>query len=158
MGIYHHHHHHHHHHIIILCHLPNSQCSETYLEPHVSGISFDLLTTTTLTTSSLKTPRTSLLPVGKSTSNHGVQAKSRQSGPNDDQEGRVVKLTYTSQGTSTRILTVWSVIVTHITSHNSQMEAEARATHDRTLSTINNLTSAIARCRPVAIVLVLPCY
>ena len=59
-----------------------------------AGISFDLLTTSTLTTSSLKTPRTSLLPVGKSTSNHSIQTKSRHIGTNDypDPKGRNGKL------------------------------------------------------------------
>ena len=48
-----------------------------------AGISFDLLTTSTLTTASLKTPRTSLLPVGKSSSNRSIQTKSRHSGTYD---------------------------------------------------------------------------
>ena len=59
--------------------------------PSLSGISFDLLTTSTLTTFSLKTPRTSLLPVDEScssfveaTSNHRNQVKPRQGGRNDE--------------------------------------------------------------------------
>ena len=77
------------------------------IDPSLPGISFDLLTTSTLTTFSLKTPRTSLLPVDKScssivqsTSCHRNQVKPRQGGSNEEYySGIDSKLTKACQGT-----------------------------------------------------------